>query len=78
MSSELLRYHRLLDEAAGDPEVADRVRAAVAAVQRELSGSATASTESTTSSTRGPTALPGSRPALEPPTLRQVPYEVER
>ncbi len=76
MSSELLRYHRLLDEAAGDPEVADRVRAAVAAVQRELSGSATASTESTTSSTRGPTALPGSRPALEPPTLRQVPYEV--
>jgi len=76
MSSELLRYHRLLDEAAGDPEVADRIRAAVAAVQRELSGSATASTESTTPSTRGPTALPGSRPALEPPTLRQVPYEV--
>jgi hypothetical protein len=74
MSVELLRYHRLLDETAGEPEVAERLRAAVTAVQRELSGGDSTSTAAPPTSAQ--TALPGSRLALEPPSVRQVPYEV--
>jgi hypothetical protein len=72
MSDELLRYHRLLDEAMGDPELARRLRIAVGAVERELG--ATGSPGSAASAAAR-TSLPGARPALEPPQVRQVPYQ---
>ena len=76
MSAELLRYHRLLDEVSGDPELAERIRVASRAVERELSA-----TGSTLASPPRPAEPPAalaetSRPALEPPTVQQVPYEV--
>ncbi|HEU5487082.1 MAG TPA: ABC transporter, partial [Microlunatus sp.] len=75
MSDELLRYHRLLDETAGDPEVADRIRSAAAQVQHELSGGVGAD-RSSGAEAPARTALPGALPALDPPTVRQVPYQV--
>ena len=71
MSDELLRYHRLLDETAGDPSVTERIREAVAAVERELK------VGPTNASVQSPAALPGARPALEQPRVRQVPYQVD-
>jgi hypothetical protein len=90
MSDELLRYHRLLDEAQGDPEQGERVRAAATSVERELaaSGSPAAAARAATDASaaaepagnggaRLPAALPGARPALEAPTIHQVPYDAD-
>ncbi|HEY5981183.1 MAG TPA: GTPase domain-containing protein [Microlunatus sp.] len=77
MSDELLRYHRLLDEAAGDPELAGRLRAAVEGVERDLAATGSAAAAASASarpSEASQTALPGALPALEPPQVRQVPY----
>ena len=77
MSDELLRYHRLLDEAGGDPELSGRLRAAVDGVERELAatGSPAASAATAATAAAAQTALPGARAALEPPRVRQVPYQ---
>jgi hypothetical protein len=78
MSDELLRYHRLLDEAVGDPELSRRLRAAVEGVERELASTdaASAGTAGTTAATTtSAAALSGPPPAIEPPRVRQVPYE---
>jgi hypothetical protein len=74
MSGELLRYHRLLDEVAGDQRLADRVRAAGAEVERELGAGAAVAPSPQRPTDQTPAALPGARPALEAPTVRQVPY----
>lgn len=88
MADELLRYHRLLDEAVGDPGLADRLRSSVSQVERELaaSGSPAAAAAAAAGSGAagasaagaGRTALDAEppRPALEPPQVRQVPYDV--
>ena len=71
MSDELLRYHRLLDEAVGDPELAGRLRAAVEGVERELAatGSPGGSAAAAATAAAAQPALPGdAEPALEPPT----------
>ena len=78
MSDELLRYHRLLDEAMGDPELARRLRAAVGAVERELAATGSPGSAATAASAAARTSLPGARPALEPPQVRQVPYQARR
>ena len=87
MSDELLRYHRLLDEAVGDPELAGRLRAAVEGVERELASAGSAAASAASGASAVPTAapaLPGpppaldaqlARPAIDPPRVRQVPYE---
>jgi hypothetical protein len=75
MSDELLRFHRLLDETAGDPEIADRIRSAADEVRRELSGGAEGD-RSDGAEEPALAALPGALPALESPRVRQVPYEV--
>ena len=78
MSDELLRYHRLLDEAVGDPELAGRLRAAVDGVERELAATGVAGgyrPRRRRPRPRADRAARESAPALEPPRVRQVPYE---
>ncbi|MDN5763913.1 MAG: ABC transporter, partial [Microlunatus sp.] len=73
MSGELLRFHRLLDAEQPERGLAEALRTTAAAVAAELAavplpdGSASGSARSAE-----PVALPGARPALEPPTVRQV------
>jgi hypothetical protein len=66
----------------GDPELAGRLRSAVDGVERELA--ATGSPSASAAAAAAGTALPGgrpdrdaepARPAIEPPRVRQVPYE---
>ncbi len=81
MADELLRYHRLLDEAVGDPALAGRLRASADQVERELaatgSPAADAASASAAAAATARTALEAEapRPALEPPRVRQVPYD---
>ena len=86
MSEELVRYHRVLDETLDNPEAADRLRAAVSAVEREL-GSTSAgesgassrdvsgsSVASLGSSVPDVPALPQVRSDPEGPRAQQIPY----
>ena len=75
MSSELLRYHALLDALAVDGDVAGRLRAAAEAVQH-------ARADGLPSGSARPEAEPAleaaeERPALEAPTVTQVPYAAD-
>ena len=90
MADELVRYHRVLDETLGDPEAADRLRAAVAAVERELGSASVAGPGASSPGTSGPgasvdqpslgsaapgvPALPQVRTGRGEPMVQQVPY----
>jgi hypothetical protein len=75
MSSELLRYHALLDALAVDGDVAGRLRAAAEAVQHARADGL----PSGSARPEGEPALEAAeeRPALEAPTVTQVPYAAD-
>jgi hypothetical protein len=66
MADELLRYHRILDGLGVDAERAQQLRTAAAAVQ-------TARAEGLGEVAETALEAADERPALEPPTVRQIP-----
>ena len=72
MSTELLRYHALLDATGIDPDAAARLRAAADAVQRARADGLPSS--STGDERELALDAAEERPAIAPPTVTQVPY----